>query len=126
MRLVLLAAILMCVVACGGGSPTLHGTVILHSSSISHSGTKCSGTDGFDDLTAGAPVTVKNGSGSVIAAGSLDEGVSDAMVCRFQFTITNVPDAKSYLIGVTHRGPWTYSQDQLLTKDWTLLLSIGD
>lgn len=129
MRLVLLAALLLVTFACGG-SQTLHGTITLTSSSgVSHSGTKCNGTGGYDDLTGGAPVTVKNENGSVIATGSLDEGVSDTtyptVSCHFSFTIPNLPDAKFYSIEVTHRGALTYSQDQLKSKDWKVDLSIG-
>jgi hypothetical protein len=131
MRLLLLAAILLLSVACGGGSHTLHGSLTLTSSSgISRSGSNCSGTGGYSDLTEGAAVTVKNESGTVIATGSLDEGVSDAIyptvVCHFSFTIPNVPDAKFYSVEVTHRGALTYSADHLKSDGWKVDASIGD
>ena len=128
--MVLLGAILLLVAACGGGSHTLHGTLTLTTSSdITRSGGHCSGTGGYSDLTAGGAVTVKNESGTVIATGSLDQGVSDAtyptVVCHFAFTISNVPDAKFYSIEVTHRGALTYSQDQLNSNDWKVDATIG-
>ncbi len=131
MRLAPVAAFLLFAVACGGGSHTLHGTLTLTSSSgISRSGGNCSGTGGYDDLTAGAAVTVKNESGTVIATGSLERGASDAtyptVVCHFSFTISNLPDAKFYSVEVTHRGALTYSQDQLNSNGWKVEASIGD
>ena len=131
MRLVPLAALLLVAVACGSGSHTLHGTLTLTSSGgISRSGSNCSGTGGYSDLTAGGAVTVKNESGTVIATGSLDDGVSDAtyptVVCHFSFTIASVPDAKFYSIEVTHRGALTYSQDHLNSDGWKVDASIGD
>jgi hypothetical protein len=131
MRLAPFAIFLLFAVACGGESPTLHGTLTLTSSSgISRSGGHCSGTGGYSDLTAGGAVTVKNESGTVIATGSLDQGVSDAtyptVVCHFSFTISNLPDAKFYSIEVTHRGTLTYSRDQLKSDGWKVEASIGD
>lgn len=130
MRPVVLGAILLIAVACGGGSHTLHGTLTLTSSSqISRSGSNCSGTGGYKDLTAGGAVTVKDEGGTVIATGSLDQGTSDptypTVVCRFTFTIANIPDAKFYSIEVTHRGALTYSQDQLNHNGWKVNASIG-
>jgi hypothetical protein len=131
MRLGTLAAFVLFVVACGGGSHTLHGTLTLHSiSDISRSGGSCSGTGGYSDLTGGGAVTVKNESGTVIGTGSLDQGVSDTtyptVVCHFSFTISNLPDAKFYSIEVTHRGALTYSEDQLNSDGWKVDASIGD
>jgi hypothetical protein len=131
MRLAPTVAVLLLAAACGGGSQILHGTLTLTSSSdISRSGSNCSGAGGYSDLTAGAAVTVKNESGTVIATGSLDRGVSDAtyptVVCHFSFTISNIPDAKFYSVEVTHRGALTYSQDQLNSDGWQVDASIGD
>jgi len=122
---------LACLVAVSCGQPTLHGTLTLTSSSgVSHSGTSCQGTAGYDDLTQGAPVTVKNENGSIIATSSLDAGVADStyptVVCHFSFTVENLPDAKFYAIEISHRGEVTYSKDQLSGNGWKADATIGD
>lgn len=127
-KLALLGAVLLLSIGCG--SQTLHGTVHLTSSSgVTHAAGSCSGSGGYDDLTAGAPVTVKNESGSIIATGTLDEGVSDpaypTVACDFAFTISNLPDAKFYSVEVSHRGALTYSKDELNAKGWKIAATIG-
>lgn len=128
MKRALLGIIFLVSTACG--SSTLHGSVTLHTGDgLTRSGTSCRGSGGYSDLTAGAPVTIKNESGAIIATGSLDAGVSDpsypTVVCRFSYTIANVPGAKFYTIEVSHRGGLTYSQDQLDAAGWKADATIG-
>jgi hypothetical protein len=124
----LLAIVFLLSAACG--SSTLHGSVTLTTSDgLSRSGSACSGTGGYEDLTGGAPVTITNESGAIIATGSLDAGVSDAtyptVVCHFAYTISNVPAAKFYTVEVSHRGGLTYSQEQLDANGWKSDATIG-
>lgn len=128
MKLALLGAVILLGAACG--SQTLHGSLTLTTSDgVSRSGTACSGSGGYADLTAGAPVTVRNESGAIIATGALDAGTSDStyptVVCHFTYTISNVPDAKFYSVEVSHRGGLTYSKDQLNANGWKLDATIG-
>ncbi len=128
-KLLLTFAAVLALAACGGSS-TLHGTIHLTSSSgVVHSGTSCAGTGGYDDMTAGAPVTVKNEAGSVIGTGSLGQGVSDpnypTVACDFSFTISDLADAKFYSVEVSHRGAINYSKADLDKAGWKISLSLG-
>ena len=125
-----LAVVGFVAIACGGSQPTLHGRLHLSTSDgVFHSGNKCHGTGGYDDLQQGASVTVKNEAGSIIATTSLDDGVSDpaypTVACDFSFVVPNVPDAKFYTVEVSHRGALTYSKDQLTANGWKVEASIG-
>jgi len=126
-KLGLLGTILL-LTACG--SSTLHGSVTLTTGDgLTRSGNACSGSGGYADLTAGAPVTIKNESGAIIATGTLDAGVSDSIyptvVCHFTYTISNIPTAKFYMVEVSHRGALTYSQEQLDANGWKSDVTIG-
>lgn len=70
----------------------------------------CTGDGGYDDLHAGATVTVTDADGSVVALGSLGSGrlQSDGSAfppCVFPFTVSDVPAGFGfYGVEVSHRG----------------------
>jgi hypothetical protein len=92
-------------------------------------GTTCSGNDntqsgGFDDIDAGAQITVKDNAGKIIAISSLGEGKvvkarSDNR-CEFPIKIENVPPSDFYSIEVGHRGSLTFSAQAMEKKGWTV------
>lgn len=67
--------------ACGGGGGgdngrTIHGTLTLSDSDNFWSdGSPCSGQGGYDDISSGAQVVVKNEAGEIVATSRLEAGV---------------------------------------------------
>lgn len=104
-------------------------------------GDLCYGRAGYDDITEGAQVVVKDASGTIVATGSLGAGEangtagdigpngqlvpSTATTCTFPITVGSVPDSSFYSVEVSHRGAQTYSRDQLVANGWTIALSLG-
>lgn len=92
-------------------------------------GSGCDGSDtgGFSDLAAGADVTVKNGSGRIIAIGSLREGKPnyDGATCTMPLKVSGIPKASFYQVEVSHRGELSYSYAQLQRRHWRVSLTIG-
>lgn len=87
----------------------------------------CFTSGGYSDISVGAGVVVRDENDTIIATGSLDFPVSPmAGNCTFPFRVDNLPRADFYTIEVTHRGPITYSFDELESYDWFLSLSLGD
>jgi hypothetical protein len=92
-------------------------------------GNGCQGTNGYDDIAVGLQVIVSDGSGTVIANSSLEQGqvVKDKFWnnCEFPFTVSNVPTAKFYKVQVGGRGQVSYSYDQMQANGWKVRLSLG-
>lgn len=90
----------------------------------------CSGQGGYDDLTEGAQVVVKDGDGNVIGTGRLDAGRSVEAIagtmwfCTFDFSVEVPADRPFYVIEVSHRGELTYSLADMQENDWTLSLTL--
>jgi hypothetical protein len=112
MRHVLVAAIVVvfAITACGGH--TLTGEISVFGDCHS---------PGYNDITAGAPVVVKDESGKILATGSLGSETS----CRFPLTVDGIPDAKFYQVEVSHRGALTYSPSDLDQRGWKIELTLG-
>jgi len=122
------AALLL--MACGSQGSTLSGTMtVIESLPLQQSGSigaGCTGVGGYDDLSAGTAVVVKDEGGKVLATGSLDSGKISALeTCQWSFTVSNVPDAKFYQIEVSHRGAVTYSKADLDKAGWKVQLRLG-
>ena len=93
--------------------------------SIGRYGKGCDVSDtGYDDISAGAPVTVKDKAGTVLASSFLDSGTSAGSDCTFSLAV-EVPDSAFYQIEVGHRGAVTFSKSDLQSIGWTADLSIG-
>jgi hypothetical protein len=82
---------------------------------------------GFDDLTPGTQVTVKNASGKLIATGRLRDGAirSNGYTCIMPFTVKNVPTTSFYKIEVAHRGNVDYSLKQMRNANWRVDVTVG-
>ena len=118
--------------ACGSGSSshTLTGNLTLTSAGdfpqLAVDNPVCTGTGGYDDLTEGAEVTVRDDKDKLIATGNLLAGFRiDDDTCTFKYVIAKVPSAKFYVVTVTHRGGVTYSAAELAQHKWTIETSIG-
>lgn len=108
----------------------IQGTLTLSDDSVDiGDNATCHGTGGYDDITAGLGVVVRDGAGVVLATSALGSGsypdVSDLSTCRFVFSVTNVPEASFYSIEVGHRGDLTYSFTELEERDWTVAFELG-
>lgn len=82
---------------------------------------------GYDDLSAGSQVTVKNGSGHIVAIGTLRTGRSSqsGFECTMPLKVNSVPKASFYQINIGHRGAIDYSYKQMQRKGWRVSLTIG-
>jgi hypothetical protein len=132
MRRIMLAGLIL-LAACGGGARhTIIGSLELNggSSGINWDpdGT-CVGDGGYSDIGPGAQVTVTDQKGELIATGTLSMGergmTNDTWVCRFAFTVPDVPGADFYTIEVSHRGGLTYSTAEMDAQGWTVGFTLG-
>lgn len=95
------------------------------------SDTSCEGLGGYSDIRAGAQLVVKDEAGKVIGSGTLDQGHLDidllgaGAVCGFPFTITGLPKAEQYELGMGNRGSITYSFADLESAKWDVKLTLG-
>ncbi|MEV0269349.1 hypothetical protein AB0H43_11265 [Hamadaea sp. NPDC050747] len=85
---------------------------------LADSGTKdgavCSGNEMYGDITPGTQIVVSDAEGTVVAVGTLGEGISKGSDCVFPFTIEHVPKAqKFYGLTLGQRGTLTYTPKQL-------------
>jgi hypothetical protein len=118
----------------GHGGATAHDLRITLDVATQNDGlptrTPCEVADtGYDDLTAGAPVTVKDSRGVVLAASSLpagktQTGFTGGPVCHFALSV-QVPDSAFYQVEVSHRGTVTFTRQDLQSTHWTAGLTIG-
>jgi hypothetical protein len=107
-------------------SHDIKGTFALTDSGKFTTGQICQGSGGYDDIQAGAQITVKDGSGKTLATGELVSGVADdADTCTFPFVVTGVPGADFYAISVSHRGEITFSRSQMTSNGWSVGLTLG-
>ena len=94
--------------------------------SIGRYGKGCDVSDtGYDDISTGAPVTVKDKARTVLASAFLGNGTSAGSDCTFSLAV-EVPDSDFYQIEVGHRGAVTFSESDLQSNGWTADLSIGN
>jgi len=149
-RVQLLAAAVAAVVgtgtyfAVGGSGPgtiDVHGTLRLgplsavdevHSFGTAENGDVCISGDGYDDITAGAAVTIGGSAGQTLAVAPLSGGAEDGVAdvggaamgfCVFSFDAT-VPDGQSaYTVTIGHRGTQTFTPAQAAEG---IQLKLGD
>lgn len=144
--------VLLVVVATGGeDGQTLTGEFTLtDTDSVSGTAESCRGTGGYSDVGPGMNVTVRNGSGEVIASGnteSLDaeeyfgteeeeggestspqeraETMFEVLGCTVVFE-TKVPKEDFYVIAVGRRGELSFSRQELEELNWNVSLTLGD
>ena len=103
------------------------GTFVLTDNSgaegIVSDGAKCQGANGYADVNAGTPVTVKNGKGNVLATTTLGPGKSGTANCTFTFTVPLTEGEDRYVLSVGRRGEFSYSFEQLVAKG--ILMQLG-
>ena len=84
----------------------------------------------LDDLSRGAPVTVRDASDVIVATGTIDsgkwtnirnsvDGFMDAD-CLLHFTVQDVPRESFYTVEISHRGKQPYSFAQLSGSGWSI------
>lgn len=130
----IVGGVLAVVVAAGfvifgmGGKHTVTGDVTLIGVGGSSAGSICEGQNGYDDITGGAEVRVKNENGTLVATGRLEDGTYDGISCVFPFTVHDVPRASYYEIsaGNDSRGGVHFSSDELESEHWSAHLSLGN
>jgi len=99
----------------GSGAPgtfTLRGTMTLTGDNVPSGDTseECTGYSGYDDIAAGASVTVYDSNGKVVATGALGIGKPKSAACVFPVSVAGVPEgSKFYQVEVSHRGKVTVS-----------------
>jgi hypothetical protein len=98
----------------GPGDPgafTLRGTLTLTGDNVpTDDGEGCVGYEGYDDIVAGAAVTVTDEDGKVVGSGALGAGRpnDDDSSCVFGVRVPDVPrGSKFYKVEVSHRGGLT-------------------
>lgn len=94
--------------------------VLMRSDGYSSDGRDCSGRRGYDDIHAGAQVTVTDQAGTVVALSELQPGhqSGEAGGCLFLFTVRDVPKGKGFYgvsVGRETRGTVRYSEKNLRT-----------
>jgi hypothetical protein len=144
MRRTIVGAVAVLLAGCGGGAQAstpagpavleVSGSLVIRTQSWS---TDCTGGRGYEDVTAGAQVTVTDGAGAVIGLGQLlaptftpDSGIppnpeigSQWGVCGWPFVVTNVPAGRGfYGIEVAHRGAVRYPEADLTSRPVQLRL----
>jgi hypothetical protein len=107
------------------GTATLTGAVP-NRPGVTVIGSSCAGAGGYADVREGAPVTVADATGTVVATGSLGPGrATSSATCSFLFTLPAVPAGSPfYLVEVGHHGAVTYTGADLQT--YGAALRLGD
>ncbi len=98
-------------------SATVPGVFVLTDSmgadAISTDGGHCSGANGYADVGASTAVTVKNGTGQILATTQLGPGKGTTASCTFSFSFTITEGQDRYVVSVGRRGEFSYSFGQL-------------
>jgi hypothetical protein len=132
------AAIVLVVVAIGAyfgvsalvkdGPFTLEGTLQLNSNSITTTGLppgfNCAGSGGYGDIVPGAPVTVSDEAGTLLAKSTLNGSVGGQGWCALSFAVKDVPSgSRFYRVEVARRGDMSYTEDEARER---VGLTLGD
>jgi hypothetical protein len=94
---------------------TLKGTLTLTGDNVpsGDASQDCTGYEGYDDIGAGAAVTVYDNAGKVIAQGALGVGRPHDAACMFHVAVPGVPSGPEfYQVEVSHRGRLTVSSTE--------------
>jgi hypothetical protein len=100
----------------------VRGTITLIDSGNENYAGACYGGGGYDDMSGGAQVVIRDSTSKTIAAGQLAEGVKvDVVTCEFDFAIDDVPSGNApYSVEVSHRGEIVFKEEQALTLSLSL------
>jgi len=115
----------------GPGTIDVHGTLRLgplsavdevHSFGTAEDGDVCVSGSGYDDITAGAAVTVGGPTGQTLAVAPLSGGAEDGVAdvggaamgfCVFSFDATVSAGQSAYTVTIGHRGTQTFTPAQV-------------
>jgi serine/threonine protein kinase len=95
----------------------LTGTVHLNSNNVKTSGLPpgypCAGGQGFDDVAPGAPVTVADETGKLLAKGAFESSYGQQGSCSLLFKVDEVPSgARFYRVQVGRQGELTFTEPE--------------
>ena len=108
----------------------LSGTyTLLDSSGFDVIGSSCYPSGGYGDILPSTQVTVRDASGTILAATTLGQGTvtsdSGFNVCQFSFDFGKVPVKDLYEISSGTRGSVTFTKQDLVNSGWVAQLTIG-
>lgn len=86
----------------------------------------CQGDGGFDDIHAGANVTIEDENGRLVGAGAVSTGrIVNGGSCQLEFsTVGFVEEALFYTVYVGDRGGPTWSRRTLQFQSWEVALTL--
>lgn len=121
-----LLAVLLVSTACIGGSNEIALTIDLRctngvSCEWGDRSQGCHGTGGYSDIRDGMKVTVRDGDGTVLSTGTMEDSTGTC-VFRGDFEVGN---ADFYEIVAGNRSPYVVSKSELESNEWKLRLEIG-
>jgi hypothetical protein len=105
---------------------TASGTLTLEDASfLDQVGTECTGSDGYDDIAAGAQVVIYDSTNKILKVGALSDGslsTTGAGFCVFTFSVPGIKSGVGpYSVQVSHRGEISFNQSEA----GNLSLSLG-
>ena len=103
----------------------IRGIFTLMDADIGGSTSNCRGTGGYKDIKSGLSVTVRDGSGDVVATGRLGDGKRTPTWCRFEFSVGGLPEVDFYSVEVGRRGELTYSFKEMEDINWEVTFKLG-
>jgi hypothetical protein len=150
--LLILAVAAAALTAASTDKETIKGTFTLFASDdVSGDMSECEGTGGYDDVSEGVPVTIRDQEDNIVGSATLanasadeiasriaarDEDATlaeaqalvermDGVACVLVFD-AEVDDAEFYDIEVGERGKISYSRKELIGNGWTAAFTLGD
>lgn len=137
MKLLALGAAALMAGACGGGGSSLgpiagHLAVPQYPSQIKNAangllaGQPCLNDDGYDDISSGVGVTVRDASNKIIASSNLGTQRTSDGTCIFPFSIPRFHAATKFIsIEVGRRGEVNYEVAKLRADHWAVEMTLG-
>ncbi|GCL49873.1 hypothetical protein NIES3804_14320 [Microcystis aeruginosa NIES-3804] len=94
-------------------------------------GNICFTDRGFNDISSGRTVSIKDANNTIAAIGKLGEGRfnqsqdSSLWTCTFKFSVPNVPESPFYTISVGGRKPIALTLEDLKARNWILEFTLS-
>lgn len=101
----------------------VHGSLTLPDGGYTSTGDVCSGSGGYQDISAGVAVTIGDQTGKTLAVTSLAAGTFGGGGCQFAFS-AKVPAATTYTVTISHRGTQTFTPTDV-TSGFNMTLNAG-
>ncbi|MGE2731775.1 DUF732 domain-containing protein [Mycolicibacterium vaccae] len=93
-----------------------------YSSAIDVDGSSCTGAGGYSDVSAGTPVTVKNGKGEILTTSYLEPGRGGRYLCTFGIAFEVTEGQDRYVVSVGRRGELSFTFEELKARGVALVL----